>query len=81
MGERGGFKVSKFRGREGPIRGLGTDHVISEPMRGKTKFYPMAQTDRQTDIAILRLNQPSDKIKTSLNVLLSNWKKEKETYT
>ena len=33
----------------GPIRGLGTDHVISLPMRGLKKLHPIAHTDTQTD--------------------------------
>ena len=33
------------------MRGLGTDHVISRPMRGvKKKLHPMAQTDEQIDV-------------------------------
>ena len=32
------------------MRGLGTDHVISGPMRGlERKLHPMVQTDRQTN--------------------------------
>ena len=60
----GGFRVFKFPsfqggrdgGREGgPKRGLGTDHVISGPMRGLKKLQLMAHTDRQTDIQTLGL--------------------------
>ena len=68
------FTVSLFPsfqvgGREGdgPMRGLGTDHVISGPMRGAKKLHPMAkQTNSQTDMATLRLNWPSgaDSVKT-----------------
>ena len=50
----------------GPMRGLGTDHVISGQMRGLKKMHPMAQTNRQTDtqtdIATLRLNRPNGTI-------------------
>ena len=28
------------------MRGMGTDHVISGPIRGLKKLHPMAQTDR-----------------------------------
>ena len=31
------------------MRGLETDHVILEPMRGLKKLHTMAQTDTQTD--------------------------------
>ena len=31
------------------MRGLGTDHAISGPMRGLKKLHTMAQTDKQTD--------------------------------
>ena len=31
------------------MRGLGTDYVISGPMRGLKKLLSMAQTDQQTD--------------------------------
>ena len=31
------------------MRGLGTDHVISGPMRGLKKLHLMAQTTRETD--------------------------------
>ena len=49
------FQVSKFLKREGgPMKGLGTDHVISRPMKGiKQKMHPMAQTDRPMDMATL----------------------------
>ena len=55
------LQVSKEVGREGgPMRGLGTDHVFSGPMRSlEEKLNPMAHTGRQTDMATLLLNQPS----------------------
>ena len=33
----------------GSKRGLGTDHVISVPMKGLKKLHQMARTDRQLD--------------------------------
>ena len=44
------IQVSKWEGgREGgPNRGLGTDHVISGPMRGQKKLHPMAQRNSWT---------------------------------
>ena len=50
------FQVSREGGREGgPMRGLGTDHVISGQMRGLEKnCIPWRrQTDTQMDIATL----------------------------
>ena len=52
------------------MRGLGTDHVISGPMRGlkKTAFDGTdRQTDRQKDIATLRLDRPSGPIQWKSN--------------
>ena len=31
------------------MRGLGTDHVISVPIRGQKKLLPMVQKDKQTN--------------------------------
>ena len=31
------------------MRGLGTNHVISGPMRGLKKLHSISQTNRQTD--------------------------------
>ena len=47
------------------MRGLGTDHVISGPMRGLKKTASDGanrQTNRQTDMATLWLNRPSGPI-------------------
>ena len=64
QGSKFGRKIYKFGGKSkkkvelhkfmefvfsrSSMRGLGTDHVISGPMRGLKKLHPMAQTDRQT---------------------------------
>ena len=47
------------------MRGLGTDHVISGPMRGlkiTESDGAHRHTDTQTDIANLRLNRPGGPI-------------------
>ena len=49
------------------MRGLGTDHVISGPMRGLKKTASDGgnrQTETQTNIATLEMNRPSGAVKT-----------------
>ena len=47
------FNWGGGQGGRGGGEGPGTDHVISGSMRGLKKIHPMAQLDRQADIATI----------------------------
>ena len=70
------FPSQRGKGR-GPMRGLGTDHVISGPMRGLKKFTLWRkQTNRQTDMATQWLNWPSVSEANSVKIPINKTKQK-----